>query len=68
MLGSGKAGFSEAREAVAKYEEESPLFGLVVYKRKKALLKYVPEGTSRLLQGASMPAPSPSSPRDSNPH
>ena len=53
MLSSGKAGFTEARDAIAKYEDESPLFGLLVYKRKKALLKYVPDGTSRLLQGAS---------------
>ena len=51
LLSHGTEGFVEAREAIAKYEEESPLFGLVVYKKKKALLKYVPEGTSRLLQG-----------------
>jgi hypothetical protein len=43
---------SEARLAVEKYEEKSPLYGLVQYRRRKVVLKYVPEGTSRLLQGS----------------
>ena len=41
----------EVREAVKKYDAKSPLYGLVQYRRKKIILKYVPEGTSRLLQG-----------------
>ena len=39
--------------AVAQYEDKSPLYGLLLYRRRKVLVKYVPEGTSRLLQGAS---------------
>lgn len=51
LLGKGTAGVSEARLAVEEYEEKSPLYGLVQYRRRKVILKYVPEGTSRLLQG-----------------
>lgn len=55
LLGKGSGGVSEVRDAVAKYEEKSPLYGLVQYRRKKIILKYVPEGTSRLLQGKFVP-------------
>lgn len=55
LLGCGKAGLSEARSAILQYEELSPLYGLVVYRRRKVLVKYVPEGTSRLLQGTKRP-------------
>ena len=41
----------EAQEAVNGYEEESPLYGFIHYRRRKVVLKYVPEGTSRLLLG-----------------
>lgn len=51
VLDKGYGGVSEVRSAVGKYEEKSPLYGLVQYRRKKIVLKYVPEGTSRLLQG-----------------
>ena len=51
LLGKGTAGVSEARVAVEEYEEKSPLYGLVQYRRRKVILKYVPDGTSRLLQG-----------------
>jgi len=51
LLGKGTAGVSETRLAVEEYEEKSPLYGLVQYRRRKVILKYVPEGTSRLLQG-----------------
>ncbi|KAK5119059.1 hypothetical protein LTR62_000270 [Meristemomyces frigidus] len=50
LLGRGKAGVHEARIALAKYEEKSPLYGLIIYRRRKVLIKYIPEGTSRLLQ------------------
>lgn len=53
LLKHGSGGYVEAREAVAEYAEPSPLYGLVMHRRKKILLKYVPEDTSRLLQGAS---------------
>ena len=51
LLGSDKGGISEIRRAIEQYEEKSPLFGLLGYRRKKVLIKYVPEGTSRLQQG-----------------
>lgn len=51
LLKQGSGGFAEARDAIAEYAEPSPLFGLVLYRRKKVLVKYVPEETSRLLQG-----------------
>lgn len=53
LLDQGVGGVSEARAAVAQYEDLSPLYGLIMYRRKKVLIKYVPEGTSRLLQGQS---------------
>ena len=51
LFDQGKAGVNEARLSVAKYEESSPLYGLIVYRRRKVLIKYVPEGTSRVLLG-----------------
>ena len=39
------------QEVVHGYEEESPLYGFIHYRRRKVVLKYVPEGTSRLLLG-----------------
>ncbi|MCJ1474885.1 hypothetical protein MMC13_003545 [Lambiella insularis] len=50
LLNAGTGGYTEARDAVTQYEEKSPLYGLVQYRRKQVLLKYLPEGTSRLLQ------------------
>lgn len=54
ILQKGTGGLQEARETVAKYDEQSPLYGFVQYRRRKVLLKYVPQGTSRLLQGLSL--------------
>lgn len=51
ILGSGGNGVAEARTTISKYEDLSPLYGMIMYRRKKVLIKYVPEGTSRLLQG-----------------
>lgn len=51
LLERGTGGVSEASLAIDKYDEKSPLYGLVQYRRRKVILKYVPEGTSRLLQG-----------------
>ncbi|MBE7180087.1 MAG: hypothetical protein INR71_02580 [Terriglobus roseus] len=41
----------EARGAIAEYEDKSPLYGFLIYRRRKVLVKYIPEGTSRLVQG-----------------
>ncbi|KAF2825892.1 hypothetical protein CC86DRAFT_467490 [Ophiobolus disseminans] len=50
VLTRGTGGAGEARVAVAQYEEKSPLYGFMLYRRRKVLVKYVPDGTSRLLQ------------------
>lgn len=39
------------KEAVDQYSELSPLYGFIHYRRRKVLLKYLPDGISRLLQG-----------------
>lgn len=54
LLHRGKGGVGEIQEAVNAYEEESPLYGFIHYRRRKVVLKYVPEGTSRLLQGMTL--------------
>lgn len=51
VLSKGTGGVPEVRGVIEKYYEKSPLYGLVQYRRKKVVLKYVPDGTSRLLQG-----------------
>ncbi|KAH7139179.1 hypothetical protein B0J11DRAFT_36568 [Dendryphion nanum] len=50
VLARGTGGAADARSAVAQYEEKSPLYGFLLYRRRKVLIKYVPDGTSRLLQ------------------
>ncbi|KAF1921375.1 hypothetical protein BDU57DRAFT_535059 [Ampelomyces quisqualis] len=50
MLTRGTGGAGEARAAVAQYDQKSPLYGFMRYRRRKVLVKYVPEGTSRVLQ------------------
>ncbi|KAK5060051.1 hypothetical protein LTR84_009935 [Exophiala bonariae] len=50
VLKKGTGGVQEVRGVIQQYEEKSPLYGLVQYRRKKVVLKYVPGGTSRLLQ------------------
>ncbi|ETN41988.1 uncharacterized protein HMPREF1541_03927 [Cyphellophora europaea CBS 101466] len=47
---TGTGGVPEARNAVESYQEKSPLYGMVQHRRRKVILKYVPEGTSRILQ------------------
>ncbi|KAF2489690.1 hypothetical protein BU16DRAFT_163038 [Lophium mytilinum] len=50
ILTRGTGGLVEARGAIAQYEDKSPLYGFLLYRRRKVLIKYTPEGTSRLLQ------------------
>ncbi|GAB7347122.1 hypothetical protein MBLNU459_g3246t1 [Dothideomycetes sp. NU459] len=50
LLDSGKNGVVEARASISQYQDLSPLYGLLMYRRRKVLIKYIPEGTSRLLQ------------------
>ncbi|KAL9119711.1 MAG: hypothetical protein Q9187_003738, partial [Circinaria calcarea] len=50
LFKEGTGGFAQAKDAVSEYEDKSPLYGLTEYKGRKVLLKYMPDGTSRLLQ------------------
>lgn len=51
LSGKGNGGIVEIRNAIASYEEPSPLFGFLRYRRRNVLIKYVPEDCSRLVQG-----------------
>lgn len=51
LLDKGIGGLVELQEMVNRYEEKSPLYGFIQYRRRKVILKYIPEGTTRLLQG-----------------
>jgi hypothetical protein len=51
LLGRGNGGIVEIRNAIAGYEEPSPLFGFLRYRRRNVVIKYVPEDCSRLVQG-----------------
>ena len=58
LLAKGNGGLAELEEVVSRYEEQSPLYGFIQYRRRKVVLKYIPEGTSRLLQGRPLLSPS----------
>ncbi|KAI0850925.1 hypothetical protein F5Y00DRAFT_22250 [Daldinia vernicosa] len=50
LLDHGSGGIVDVRGAIAKYEEASPLYGFLKYRRRIVLLKYQPEDCSRLIQ------------------
>ncbi|EEQ90046.1 GPI-anchored cell surface glycoprotein [Blastomyces dermatitidis ER-3] len=50
LLARGSGGVTEIRITIDGYEETSPLYGFLQYRRRKIILKYVPEGISRLIQ------------------
>ena len=54
LLERGNGGLAELEEVVNRFEEQSPLYGFIQYRRRKVILKYIPDGTSRLLQGKSL--------------
>lgn len=53
VLAKGSGGTVDMRNNIAQYDETSPLFGLLRYRRRNVLIKYLPEGCSRLIQGMS---------------
>lgn len=55
LLGRGNGGIVEIRNNIAQYEETSPLFGFLRYRRRNVIIKYMPDDCSRLVQGASQP-------------
>ncbi|KAH8155967.1 hypothetical protein CIB48_g12280, partial [Xylaria polymorpha] len=50
ILGTGNGGITDIRSAIAKYEEPSPLYGFLRYRRRSVIVKYIPEDCSRLVQ------------------
>ncbi|KAM0804988.1 hypothetical protein BDR22DRAFT_480010 [Usnea florida] len=50
LLAKGNGGLAELEEVVSRYEEQSPLYGFIQYRRRKVVLRYMPEGTSKVLQ------------------
>ncbi|RAL13950.1 putative GPI-anchored cell surface glycoprotein [Aspergillus homomorphus CBS 101889] len=50
LLERGTGGVPDVRNAIESYEETSPLYGFLQYRRRKVVLSYLPEGMSRLLQ------------------
>ena len=51
VLGQGAGGVPEMRNSINAFNEQSALYGLLQYRRRKVVIKYMPEGLSRLLQG-----------------
>lgn len=51
LLDRGTGGVPDVRNAIDGYEEKSPLYGFLQYRRRKVVLSYLPEGMSRLVQG-----------------
>lgn len=52
LLGRGNGGIVEIRNAIAQYEDPSPLYGFLRYRRRNVIIKYLPEDCSRLVQGS----------------
>ncbi|EZF85652.1 hypothetical protein H110_03361, partial [Trichophyton rubrum MR1448] len=50
LLHKGTGGVVEIRSTITAYEDKSPLYGFLQYRRRKIILRYVPEGISRLIQ------------------
>lgn len=55
ILAEGSGGIVEMRNGIASYDETSPLYGFLRYRRRNVVVKYMPEGCSRLIQGMSHP-------------
>lgn len=51
LLGRGNGGIVEIRNNIAQYQEKSPLYGFLRYRRRNVIIKYLPEDCSRLIQG-----------------
>ncbi|KAJ5558418.1 hypothetical protein N7535_008628 [Penicillium sp. DV-2018c] len=45
----GTGGVPEVRNVIDNYEECSPLYGFLQYRRRKVIIRYMPEGLSRLV-------------------
>ncbi|KAF1739760.1 hypothetical protein CRV24_001696 [Beauveria bassiana] len=50
LLSTGVGGIVELRTSIEEYDDESPLYGYIKYRRRNVVLKYLPEDSSRLIQ------------------
>ncbi|KAK1254161.1 hypothetical protein MKX08_008156 [Trichoderma sp. CBMAI-0020] len=50
LLDKGNGGITEIRNAVEGFDENSPLYGFLRYRRRNVIVKYLPEDCSRLIQ------------------
>lgn len=55
VLSRGNGGIVEVRNTIAEYDETSPLYGFLKYRRRSVIIKYLPEDCSRIIQGTSTP-------------
>lgn len=53
ILNTGVGGIAELRTSIEEYDQESPLYGYIKYRRRNVVLKYLPQDSSRLIQGTS---------------
>ncbi|KAL7268061.1 hypothetical protein RUND412_009329 [Rhizina undulata] len=53
LLSQGSNGAEEMRGVAMKELDDSPLYGFIRFRRRNILIKYVPEGTSRVLKARS---------------
>lgn len=52
LLASGTNGTEGMRLAAYTQPDDSPLYGFIKFRRRAVLVKYVPDGTSRVVKGA----------------
>ncbi|KHO01182.1 prolipoprotein diacylglyceryl transferase [Metarhizium album ARSEF 1941] len=50
VLSRGNGGIVEVRNTIAAYDETSPLYGFLKYRRRNVIIKYLPEDCSRIIQ------------------
>ena len=51
LLEQGDGDFTEVKVALFNFKEKSPIYGFIRHEGRNVLLKYIPDGTSRLLKG-----------------
>lgn len=52
LFDRGTGGVPDVRNAIDAFEENSPLYGVLQYRRRKVVLSYLPDDVSRLVKGA----------------
>ncbi|PNY28565.1 Uncharacterized protein TCAP_01510 [Tolypocladium capitatum] len=50
LLSRGNGGITEVRNAATEYDETSPLYGFLKYRRRNVIIKHLPADCSRLIQ------------------